>query len=447
MPIDAGSSVIDQHSFAKRRDRFLDQLAGNAAIIPAASLVTHHADCEYPFRQNSDFWYLTGFDEPDAVALFLPHRPLGEQFILFVLPKDPALEAWNGSRSGPEEAVSTFGADIAHPLQDFPKHLADYLKGAQGIAFRIGKHPKVEPVVLKFLAEHLDSVQRSGAHAFPLISPCSLLHQLRLYKEPLEIELMRKAAQISSKAHELAREVARPGMNERYLQALIEQCFLENGTRGPAYGSIVAGGDNACILHYTSNNSPLRDGDLLLIDAGCSLFDYYNGDITRTFPINGSFTGEQKALYELVLAAQQSALESVLPGKNTEEVHAIAVRVIVEGLLDLGLLQGTVDSLIEQGAYRHLYMHRTGHWLGLDVHDVGAYRLGEYPVKLEPGMILTVEPGLYISDRFPVPNGQPSINDRWKGIGIRIEDDVLVTKNGPDILSSDAKKSLLAMQY
>ncbi len=438
--------MIDQHCFAKRRNRFLDQLAGYAAIIPAAPLVTHHADCEYPFRQNSDFWYLTGFDEPDAVALFLPHRPSGERFILFVLPKDPALEAWNGFRFGTKGVVANFGVDIAHPLEELAIRLADYLKGSEGIAFRIGKHLKVEPIVLKVLSQQLDGVQRSGSPPFPLIDPCYLLHHLRLYKDPWEVERMREAAFISSKAHELARNAVRPGMNERHLQALIEQCFLENGARGPAYGSIIAGGDNACILHYTSNNAPLKDGELVLIDAGCSLFDYYNGDITRTFPINGRFTGEQRAIYEIVLAAQQAALEAVLPGQNAEVIHGIAVRVIVEGLLELGLLKGSIDSVIEQDAYRHLYMHRTGHWLGLDVHDVGAYRLGDFPVEIETGMILTVEPGIYISDRFLVPDGQPPIDERWKGIGIRIEDDVLVQESNPEVLSSDALKSIKAMQ-
>lgn len=438
--------MIDQDSFAKRRNRFLEQLEGNAAIIPAAPMVTHHADCEYPFRQNSDFWYLTGFDEPDAVALFLPHRPLGEQYVLFVLPKDPLLEVWHGSRVGTEGVVNNFGADIAHPVDELPQRLGDYIQGSQGIAFRIGKHPKIQPLVLKVLEEQLDIVQRSGSVSVPLVAPCPLLHQLRLFKEPFELERMRVAARISAKAHELARQVVRPGMNERQLQAVVEAYFLEQGARGPAYGSIVAGGDNACILHYTSNNSILNDGDLVLIDAGCSLMDYYNGDITRTFPVNGCFTGEQRALYEIVLAAQQAALESVVPSQNAEGVHAIAVKILVEGLVELGLLRGTVDSLVEQNAYRHLYMHRTGHWLGLDVHDVGAYRLGEYPVNLEPGMVLTVEPGLYISDRFPLPDGQPSIDDRWKGIGIRIEDDVLVGVNGPEVMSLDAKKSISEME-
>jgi Xaa-Pro aminopeptidase len=231
-------------------------------------------------------------------------------------------------------------------------------------------------------------------------------------------------------------------MNERDLQAQIEKYFLEKGTRGPAYGSIIASGDNACVLHYTANNSLIRDGDLVLIDAGCSLDDYYNGDITRTFPANGKFSAEQKALYEITLIAQEAAIQCVRPGDSAENVHMTALKYLVEGLVDIGLLSGEVDSIIEQEAYSHLYMHRTGHWLGLDVHDVGAYRLGDYHLKLEPGMILTVEPGIYISDRLAVPEGQPEIDDRWKGIGIRIEDDVLVTKDSFEVLSRSAMKNV-----
>jgi len=444
-------AVIDQHRHAERRQRCFEQLGGAAAVIPAAPLVTHHADCEWPFRQDSDFWYLTGFDEPDAVALLLPHRPEGERYVLFVHPREPGAEVWTGRRWGCEGAVETFGADIAHPISELPERLPDYLKGAEGIAFRVGRHPAVEPLVLKAWADQLDRAPRSGAAALGLVAPCPLLHRLRLCKEPAELDRLREACRISAEAHELARAAARPGMGERQVQALIEQHFLAAGARGPAYSSIVAGGDNACVLHYIANNGLLRDGDLLLIDAGCSLPDYYNGDITRTFPINGRFSGEQRALYTLVLEAQLAAIEAVRPGATAEDVHQTALRVLVEGLVDLGLLCGESDGLIEQGAYRHLYMHRTGHWLGLDVHDVGAYRLGEHPVDLEPGMVLTVEPGLYVSNRLPVPEGQPAIEDRWQGIGIRIEDDVAVrdcddVACGHEVLTAAALKSLEAME-
>jgi Xaa-Pro aminopeptidase len=438
--------MIDPSTFAQRRQRFFAQLGEAAAVIPAATLVTHHADCEWPFRQNSDFWYLTGFDEPEAVALFLPHRPEGERYVLFVQPREASAEVWNGFRWGTEGAVAEFGADLAHPRSELEQRLPDYLRGAEGIAFRVGKNPKVETLVLAAWAAQLDRAPRSGRAALGLVAPCPLLHELRLRKGPEELERMREAARISAEAHELARQVVRPGLNERQVQAVIEQHFLEQGARGPAYGTIVAGGDNACVLHYIANNAPLNDGDLLLIDAGCSLADYYNGDITRSFPINGRFSGEQRALYELVLAAQEAAVDSVAPGFSAEGVHETALRVLVAGLLDLGLLAGSLDGVIEQGAYRHLYMHRTGHWLGLDVHDVGAYRLGEHHVELEPGMVLTVEPGLYVSDRLPVPDGQPEIEARWKGIGIRIEDDVAVTAHGHENLTAAALKSPAALE-
>ena len=438
--------MFDPSTFAQRRQRFFAQLGEAAAVIPAAALVTHHADCEWPFRQNSDFWYLTGFDEPEAVALFLPHRPEGERYVLFVQPREPSAEVWNGFRWGTEGAVAEFGADLAHPRSELEQRLPDYLRGAEGIAFRVGKHPKVEPLVLAAWAAQLDRAPRSGRAALGLVAPCPLLHELRLRKGPEELERMREAARISAEAHELARQVVRPGLNERQVQAVIEQHFLEQGARGPAYGTIVAGGDNACVLHYIANNAPLNDGDLLLIDAGCSLADYYNGDITRSFPINGRFSGEQRALYELVLAAQEAAVASVAPGFSAEGVHETALRVLVAGLLDLGLLAGSLDGVIEQGAYRHLYMHRTGHWLGLDVHDVGAYRLGEHHVELEPGMVLTVEPGLYVSDRLPVPEGQPEIEARWQGIGIHIQDDVAVTRHGHESLTAAALKSPAALE-
>jgi Xaa-Pro aminopeptidase len=437
--------VIPQTEFHQRRVRFLEALGGAAAVIPAAALVRHHADVEYPFRQQSDFWYLTGFDEPGAVALFLPHQS-DNPFVLFVEPRDPSAEVWNGFRWGCEGAVEHFGADLAHPRAELASRLSDYLQGAEGIAFRVGRDATVEPLVLQAWGQQLDRAPRTGRAALGLVAPCPILQDMRLRKSPAELDRLREAARISAEAHERAREVARPGLSERQIQAVIEQHFLEQGARGPAYGSIVAGGDNACVLHYTRNDALLRDGDLLLIDAGCSVSDYYNGDITRTFPVSGRFSGEQRALYELVLEAQLAAIATVTPGADAEQVHGAALRVLVEGLRELGLLSGSIDELIEQGSYRHLYMHRTGHWLGLDVHDVGAYRLGEHPQPLEPGMVLTVEPGLYVSDRLAVPEGQPQIEERWKGIGIRIEDDVVVTEVGHEVLTAAALKSPVAME-
>ena len=439
-------TAFDLGIYALRRERFIEQLGAAAAVIPAAALTTHHADCEWPFRQDSDFFYLTGFDEPDAVALLLPHRPEGERFILFVQPKDPAAEVWTGFRWGTEGAVERYGADVAHPLDQLQERLPGYLNGAEAIAFRIGRYPAVEPLVLAAWGRQLDTYARSGEAALGLVAPTPILHRLRLRKDPHELERLREACRISAEAHELAREMTNPGMRESEVQAAIEAHFRASGARGPAYGSIVAGGDNACVLHYTANTAPLQDGDLLLIDAGCSVEDYYNGDITRTFPVNGRFSAEQQELYSLVLAAQESAIAMVRPGGTAEDVHNTALRTLVEGLVDLGLLMGDPDGLMERGDYRHLYMHRTGHWLGLDVHDVGAYRLGERPAALETGFVLTVEPGLYISDRLAVPEGQPEIDDRWKGIGIRIEDDVAVTEQGHEVLTHLAQKSVAAME-
>jgi len=269
---------------------------------------------------------------------------------------------------------------------------------------------------------------------------------MRLIKSKYEIERMREAALISAEAHELVRLNICNKKNEKQVQGLLEGFFLERGARGPAYNSIVASGDNACVLHYTSNNSDLKKDDLLLVDAGCSLQDYYNGDITRTFPIGGKFSGEQRAIYEIVLEAQKKALESVVTGVSSNDIHNEALKVIVDGLLQIKLLKGGVDEIIENSLYKHFYMHKTGHWLGLDVHDVGAYRLGDYEILLKNGMILTVEPGIYISDRLPIPEGQPDIPDRWKGIGIRIEDDVLVNDQDPEILSSAACKEIADLE-
>ena len=433
--------------FEERREVFLDKLNGNAAIIPSANLVMHHSDCEYPFRQDSNFWYLTGFDEPDSVALFLSHKPKGERFILFVSPKDVISEVWHGFRYGLDGAEKEFKADKAHSINDLRDLLPAYIDGSDEIVFSIGKHPKIEKVVLDIFSKQVEGRSRLGMGSNAIKSPEIYLNQMRLIKSDFEINRMREAVQISAEAHELIRESISLKNNERQIQGLIEGFFLEKGARGPAYNSIVASGDNACILHYTLNNSELKKGDLLLVDAGCSLTDYYNGDITRTIPIGGKFSQEQKVIYEIVLEAQKNAIKNAVIGSNSTNVHNIALRILVEGLKEIGLLSGDTDGIIENGSYKHLYMHRTGHWLGLDVHDVGAYRMGEYDVPLENGMILTVEPGIYISDRIPVPDGQPCIDEKWKGIGIRIEDDVLVKEKEPEILSISALKEIADLEH
>ena len=438
---------LNNQIFEKRREIFLNKLDGKAAIIPAASLVKHHADCEYPFRQDSNFWYLTGFDEPDAIALFLSHKPKGERFILFVSPKDVVSEVWHGFRWGIEGAEKEFKADKAHSINDIKDLLPVYIAGSDEIVFSIGKYPRIEKAVLEIFTQQLENRSRVGIGANSIQSPEIYLNEMRLIKSEFEINRMREAIQISAEAHELVRKSISVKKNERQIQGLIEGFFLEKGARGPAYNSIVASGDNACILHYTSNNSPLSKKDLLLVDAGCSLTDYYNGDITRTIPIGGKFSKEQKIIYEIVLDAQKNAINSAVIGSNSNTVHNVALKILVEGLKEIGLLRGSTDEIIDNGLYKHLYMHRTGHWLGLDVHDVGAYRMGEYEVQLQNGMILTVEPGIYISDRIPVPDGQPSIDEKWKGIGIRIEDDILVKDKEPENLSIAALKEIADLEF
>jgi len=438
---------LNNEIFEKRREIFLNKLDGKAAIIPAASLVKHHADCEYPFRQDSNFWYLTGFDEPDAIALFLSHKPKGERFILFVSPKDIISEVWHGFRWGIEGAEKEFKADKAHSINDIKDLLPIYIEGSDEIVFSIGKYPRIEKAVLEIFTKQLENRSREGIGANSIQSPEIYLNEMRLIKSEFEINRMREAIQISAEAHELVRKSISIKNNERQIQGLIEGFFLEKGARGPAYNSIVASGDNACILHYTSNNSSLSKKDLLLVDAGCSLTDYYNGDITRTIPIGGKFSKEQKIIYEIVLDAQKNAINSAVIGSNSNTVHNVALKILVEGLKEIGLLRGSTDEIIDNGLYKHLYMHRTGHWLGLDVHDVGAYRMGEYEVQLQNGMILTVEPGIYISDRIPVPDGQPSIDEKWKGIGIRIEDDILVKDKEPENLSIAALKEIADLEF
>ena len=433
--------------FEERREIFLKKLGGKAAIIPGANLVKHHADCEYPFRQDSNFWYLTGFDEPDAIALFLSHKPKGERFILFVAPKDVISEVWHGFRWGTEGAEKEFNADKAHSINELKDLLPGYLSGSDELVFSIGKHALIEKTLLEIFSQQLENRSRLGIGASSIKSPDIYLNEMRLIKSEFEIKRMREAIQISAEAHELVRQSISSKNNERQIQGLLEGFFLEKGARGPAYNSIVASGDNACILHYTANNSPLNKGDLLLVDAGCSLTDYYNGDITRTIPLSGKFSKEQKVIYEIVLNAQKTAIKSAVSGSNSSTVHNVAVTNLVEGLKEIGLLSGSTEEIIQNQLYKHLYMHRTGHWLGLDVHDVGAYRMGDYEVPLKSGMILTVEPGLYISDRIPVPEGQPKIDEKWKGIGIRIEDDILITDTNPEVLSISALKEISDLEF
>jgi len=407
----ATATSSDPALFADRRDRFLHRLGGAAAVIPAAPLVTHHADVEHPFRQNSDFWYLTGFDEPGAVALFLPHKP-ENPFVLFVAPKEASAEVWNGFRWGCEGAVERFGADLAHPIAELAELLPGYLDGAEGIAFRVGRHPAVEPLVLKAWGSQLDRAPRSGSAALGLVAPCPLLHELRLRKSPEELARMREAARISAEAHELARQVARPGLNERQVQAVIEQHFLEQGARGTAYGSIVAGGDNACVLHYLENDQECRAGDLVLVDVGASYANYC-ADLTRTYPVSGRFTPRQRAVYEAVLRVLESSIARCVPGMKLREWKRAAQVEMAGELVGLGLItaEEAAKDTADEPACKKYFMHGLGHSLGLGVHDIAP---PDGP--LEPGWVMTVEPGIYIPE---------------EGLAVRLENDVLVTEQGP----------------
>jgi len=381
---------------------------------------------------------LTGFDEPDAVIVLAPHHK-EHRFVLFVQPKDPDKEVWTGYRAGVEGAKERYGADEAYPITELNEKLPQYLLEADRIYYHFGRDRNFNETIVKIWQRLMTTYPKRGTGPIAIQDSGTILNPMRQIKSMAELELMRKAAAISVEAHNHAREFAKPGRYEYEIQAEMDYIFRKHGGNGPAYPSIIASGPNSCVLHYVENNRQLQDGDLLLIDAGCA-YNYYNADITRTFPVNGQFTPEQKILYDIVLEAQEQAIAQVKPGNPYNQVHETAVRVLVEGLLDLGLLMGDIEEIIKEEKYKPFYMHRTGHWLGLDVHDVGVYQYGENPYPLQPGNVLTVEPGIYIGPTTKPVEGQPEIPDRWRGLGIRIEDDVLVTADGHDILTSGVPK-------
>lgn len=404
--------------------------ADSAILVAAARMQPRNSDVEYPFRQNSDFYYLTGFDEPDAIALLLPGNEDGE-YVLFCQDKDPLMEIWHGYRAGPDGCVRDYEADGAWPIERIDEQIIGLLDGRQRLYYSMGQDTELDSQIQLWL-----NVLRQGGRS-GLQSPTSLqqldpvLHEMRLFKSADELAVMREAGELSAQAHKDAMRVCQPGMFEYQLEATITHRFAMAGHRQCAYPSIVGGGDNACVLHYTENNQPLRDGDLVLIDAGVEQ-DYYAADITRTFPVNGRFSPEQKAIYELVLKAQQICIEACKPGVPLNRIHDLSVDVLTEGLLELGILRGELQDLIEVGACRDFYMHRIGHWLGMDVHDVGSTRVnGDWRV-LEPGMVMTIEPGLYIA-----PDCR-KVDACWRGIGVRIEDNVLITEDGYEVLTASA---------
>jgi Xaa-Pro aminopeptidase len=411
---------------------------GSIAIVPTAQEAVRNRDVHHAYRPDSDFHYLTGFPEPDAVAVLMPGRASGE-YVLFCREHDPKRAQWDGPSAGQEGAVEQYGADDSFPIADLDDILPGMLEKSERVFYALGSNPELDKRMPEWIA-HIRSQSRSGRNGpVEFLALDHFLHDMRLYKSRGEVAVMRKAARISAAAHKRLMRECRPGMIEYELEAaFVHECTIR-GARHQAYPSIVGGGENACVLHYVTNDAPLRDGDLVLVDAGCEL-DCYASDITRTFPVNGRFSDPQRALYELVLEAQLAAIDKVRPGKHWNEPHEAAVKVLTRGLVKLGLLKGQVSRLVKEQKYSRYYMHRTGHWLGMDVHDVGDYKVDGHWRELEPGMVLTVEPGLYI------PSTLRGVAKKWRGIGIRIEDDVLVTKGEPDVLTRDVPKSVAEIE-
>ena len=430
--------MISRKEFCRRRKQLMRMMGSNSiAIIPTAPERTRNRDVEFPFRPDSDFYYLTGFPEPEAVAVLVPGRGHGE-YLLFCRERDPQMETWTGRRAGTAGAVDSWDADDAFPISDIDDILPGLLEQCERVFCTMGNDPAFDRRVMDWV-NRLRQGGRSGTRTpDEFVSLEHLLHDMRLYKSRSEVRVMRTAAKVACQAHRRAMQACRPGMYEYEIVAEFLHGFRSAGMV-PAYPSIVGGGENGCILHYTTNDALLNDGDLLLIDAGAE-YDCYASDVTRTFPVNGRFSKAQKALYDVVLAAQLAAIKKVAPGNHWNAPHAAAVRVLTRGLVKLGILKGKPAELVRQEAYRRFYMHRTGHWLGMDVHDVGDYKVGGAWRVLEPGMILTVEPGLYI------PAGSRGVSRKWWNIGIRIEDDVLVTRDGNEILSAAAPKSVAEIE-
>ena len=427
--------TISKREFARRREQLMEQMETNSiAILPSASAVIRNRDAEFKYRQDSDFHYLTGFNEPDSVLVLIPGRHHG-QCLFFCRERDPERELWDGYRQGPEGLCNNFGADDAFPISDIDDILPGLLEGRDRVYYSMGKRLEFDKRIMDWV-NVLRAKARSGAHPPGEFSDLDhIVHDMRLYKSAAELRIMQQAASISADAHTRAMKLCRPGMMEYELEAEYLHEFASRGAQAAAYNSIVGAGKNACILHYIDNNSIIQDGDLVLIDAGCEL-NYYAADITRTFPANGLFSREQQALYEVVLASQQAALETITPGGHWNQSHDATVTVITQGLLDLGILQGELAELIEAEAYRPFYMHRAGHWLGMDVHDVGDYKVHDEWRVLESGMVMTVEPGIYITA------DNQSVAAKWRGIGIRIEDDVAVTATGHQVLTEDVIKTV-----
>ena len=424
--------------YEQRRATFAQGLGDAVAVIPAARHAVRSADTEYEYRQNSDFFYLTGFNEPEAVLVMAPGRQ-SERSVLFLRPRDRAAEIWTGKRLGVEGALAELGVEAAYPISELAERLPELLVGAPTLYYDLGLDEPMDRTILSSVKEARHRVRRGGAAPLSFVTPGTLLHEMRLRKTPEELAIMRRAAAASRAGHEAGMRATRPGLSEFELEAVIEYQYRLAGAQEVAYTSIVAGGHNATILHYTSNRDTLRDGELVLVDSGAEV-DLYASDVTRTWPVNGRFSAEQRAIYEIVLAAQRDAIDQVRAGRPYIAYHDAAVRTLTQGLVDIGLLTGSIDTLIETNAFAEFYPHRTGHYLGIDVHDVGRYtELDKSYRPLEPGMVVTVEPGLYVQSDLDVP-------ERWKGIGVRIEDNIVCTTGEPENLTMAIPKTVAEIE-
>ena len=424
--------AVAKDEFARRRRQLARIMGRDAiAILPAAPVQMRNSDVEYAYRQDSDFFYTTGFIEPDSVAVLMPGREQAE-YILFVRDRDPARETWDGRRAGPAGATRDYGADDAFPIADMDDILPGLIESRAKVYYTMGVNAEFDQRVIGWVNGLRALAKQGGNSPLEIVALEHVLHDMRLYKSRTELDLMREAARIASRAHVRAMQRCRPGLNEFEIMAELIHEFRRCNA-DTSYQPIVGGGANSCVLHYRENDQPLKDGELLLIDAGCE-YQSYASDITRTFPINGRFTPEQRAVYEVVLEANLAAIAKVRPGNHWNDPHDAAVRVVTQGLIKLGLLKGRSAALQRSGAYRRFFMHRTGHWLGMDVHDVGDYKVGGEWRVLEPGMVLTIEPGIYI------PASLRGVPRRFANIGIRIEDDVVVTRRGAEVMTARAPK-------
>ncbi|MGC4065371.1 MAG: aminopeptidase P N-terminal domain-containing protein [Polyangiaceae bacterium] len=423
--------------YAERRRRVLDSIGSGTLIVFAAPTFIRNHDVEHEYRQDSDFYYLTGLDEPESVLVLGASEDA--PFLLFVRPKDPVRETWDGERIGVDGAVAHFGANAAFPIGELPNKLVELLKGKDRLFYALGRHEPDDAIVLGALRRIRERARRGDKGPQCVVEPGSVLHEMRLFKDDTEVESLRRAIEVTREGHHALFERTRAGMGENELDGILRERFRSLGSERCAYTPIVASGRNARILHHRRNDRVFHDGELILVDAGAE-YGYQSADITRTYPVSGRFSDAQRRAYEIVLAAQASAIEAARPGKTLDDVHHAACRVLCSGLIDLGILSGSIDELIDSDAFRRYYMHRTSHWLGMDVHDVGDYFVDGKPRPLQPGMVITVEPGLYFDA------SDPSVPEGLRDVGIRIEDDVLITASGASNLSESIAKSVFEIE-